>query len=271
MKFTVEYDYTQRFLPTKRHRNLRARKMHDKVEVTVKELTEQEFPIAFIVHDMQNVYTGMKSYEDYENCTSKFRMFAEEIRAYKGQLRMPVRITRGAAISTLFEDYHYILDNMDYVARNSHLNDFDNYPYTDNSDEFTDESVVINDNRKEIEKLIKEHIKNFVYFDGKFWNRCNEPRYVINTFGLGYNHGGTGFFIEYGYNHIIPSENYFNALQRDEAIAYGKSVAAGRGDTEYIDGMGKHDIIEVLIPEMVKVKPNKQHGNGNRKGDIFYV
>lgn len=264
MKFTVEYDYTQNFLPTKRHRNLRIRKMHGKVDVQVKELTETEFPVAFIVHELQDVYEGMKSYDDYENCKGEYKMFAEEIRTYKGELRTPVRITHGTAISTLFRDYTYILENIEYSLRNrSGLNKFDNYPYTDNSDEFTEQSIIVNDNKKEVERYIKNHIKSYIYFDGKFWSVCNEPMYMVNTFGLGHNHGGTGMFIEGHYNPNISSDNYFNALQRDEAIAYGKAVAARRGDTESIDSIGKYKNIEVIMPEMVKANPKKEHGKGN--------
>lgn len=78
--------------------------------------------------------------------------------------------------------------------------------------------------------------------------------YNVTIFGLGHNHGGTGFFIEYHYNPNISSKNYFNALEREKAITYGKQIALNRGDTDSIEGMGEHDIIEVLMPEMVKVE-----------------
>lgn len=87
--------------------------------------------------------------------------------------------------------------------------------------------------------------------------------YVINTFGLGQNHGGTGFFITDCYNPNISNQNYFNALEREQAIAYGKRIAANRGDTESMEGMGKHAKIEVLLPEMVKRNPQKEHGEGD--------
>ena len=263
MKFTVEYKYTENFWPTKRHKNLRIRKMQGRIDVKVKELTETEFPIAFIVHEMKSVCEGMKSYEDYENCESEFKMFAEEIRTYKGELRKPVRITHGVAISTLFRDHTYILENIEYSIRNSGLNKFDSYPYTDNKDEFTEKSIVVSDNKKEVEGYIKNHIKNYIYFGGKFWSVCKEPMYLINTFGLGHNHGGTCMFIENFYNPNISSDNYFNALQREEAIVYGKTVAARRGDTKYIDRIGKHENIEVIMPELVKANPKKEHGKGN--------
>lgn len=259
----VDYSYTQRFLPSKRHRKLRFRKMKDTMVVNIKELTVDEFPVAFIVHELKGVCEGMKSYDDYENCKYEYKMFAEEIRTYKGELRTPIRITHGAAISTLFRDYTYILENIEYSLRNSKLNKFDNFPYTDNADEFTEQSIIVNDNKKEVERYIKNHIKSYIYFDGKFWIVCNEPMYVVNTFGLGHNHGGTGMFIESHYNPNISSDNYFNALQRDEAIEHGKAIAVRRGDTESIEGIGKYIDIEVIMPEMVKANPKKEHGKGD--------
>ena len=103
MKINVNYYYSQKFLPTKRHKNVRERQIADTISVSVTELTADVFPVAFIVHDMRSVQEGMTSYEDYRSEKCDFRMFAEEIRAYKGKLYTPVRITHGAAISTIFE------------------------------------------------------------------------------------------------------------------------------------------------------------------------
>lgn len=264
MEIKVDYSYTQRFLPSKRHRKLRFRKMKDTMVVNIKELTVDEFPVAFIVHKLKDVYEGMKSYDDYENCKYEYKMFAEEIRTYKGELRTPIRITHGAAISTLFEDCSYIIDNIERWSRLTKLNDFNSFPFTDNSDGFNENSVIINDNKEEIKKHIKNMTKSYIYCDGKFWSVCGEPMYNINTFGLGHNHGGTGLFITEFYNENIPAKNYFNALQKEEAIAYGKSVALNRGDTESVNGLGDFCNIEVLMPELVKVKPNEQHGEGNK-------
>lgn len=256
MKVKVNYYYEQKFLPTKRHKNVRKREIKDTVSVGITELTTAEFPIAFIIHDEKSVQDSMTSYEDYRSEKCDFRMFAEEIRTYKGKLYMPVRITHGAAISTIFENVNYIINNLEYSARKNW--------YSGDEKEFSESSVIIEDNKKEVCQMLRKSAKKYIYCGGKFWNICNEPRYVVNTFGLGHNHGGTGFFIEYGYNPNISNKNYFNALQRDEAIAYGKSVALGCGDTDSVEGMGNHDVIEVVMPEMVKVNPNKQHGKGDK-------
>lgn len=254
MKININYYYTQEYLPTRRHRKTRIRELNDTVTVNTTELTAEEFPVAFIVHDMKDVCDGATSYMDFENKESHYGMFAEEIRTYKGNLYMPVRITHGAAISTLFEDSSYVKENLERMYR-SH--------WYDKANDFSENSIIIRDTSKAIRKELIKAGKHYLYFDGKYWSKCAEPRYVINTFGLGHNHGGTGFFIEYHYNPNISSDNYFNALQREEAIRYGKSVATRRGDTESVDRIGKYDNIEVIMPEMVKVNPNKQHGKGN--------
>lgn len=255
MKTKVNYYYQQKFLPTKRHKKIKSRNIEDIVYVDYTELSKDEFPIAFIIHDMKSVQEGMKSYDDYKSEECNFRMFDEEIRTYKGKLYMPVRVTHGTAISTIFENESYMIKNLEYMATKDWS--------CENENEFSEESVVIEDNKKSIVQMLKKHAKKYIFCDGRFWHVCSEPRYVINTFGLGHNHGGTGFFIEYGYNSNISNKNYFNALQRNEAIAYGKSVAIGRGDTESVDGIGKYDNIEVIMPEMVKLNPKKDHGEGN--------
>lgn len=255
MKVNVNYCFKQYFLPTKRHRNERIREIKDVLSVNITELNTEEFPVAFIVHDMESVQENMKSYNDYVSEKCDFRMFHEEIRTYKGKLYMPIRVTHGAAISTVFENENYVIHNLEQLERER--------LYHGDDDEFSGRSIIIRDNKKLVKQKLRKAARGYIYSDGKFWSTCNEPRYLINTFGLGHNHGGTSFSIQYGYNPNISSKNYFNALQRDEAIAYGKSVALGRGDTESVDRIGKYDNIEVIMPEMVKVNPSKQHGNGN--------
>ena len=119
------------------------------------------------------------------------------------------------------------------------------------------------DNICEKKQELFEKTKHYVICNGVVWKECEEPMYLINTFGLGYNHGGTGFFIQYSYNSNISNKNYFNALQREQAIAYGKQIALNRGDTDSVEGLGDGKDIEVFMPEMVKRNPQKEHGEGD--------
>lgn len=251
MLYDIKFWYEQKYLPTKRHRKERTRMVKDVFKVEVEEVTEQDFPVAFIVHDYQNVYEDTKSYNDF-NGDGKFKMFSEKIRTHDGKLYKPVRVTHGSAISLIFETLDYVKERIE-----------DREPYWKGGEEFTEVSVIKSDNKSEVESEIIKRASNYIIFDGKVWERCGEPMYNITTFGLGHNHGGTGFFIQYYYNPNISNKNYFNALEREKAIAYGKQVALNRGDTNSVEGMGEHDIIEVLMPEMVHRNPQKDHGEGD--------
>lgn len=251
MLIEISYWSTEKYLPTKRHRKLRECRVQRSCPVEIKELAESEFPVAFIVHDYKSVYKDAKSYFDF-NGTGDYQMFAEEIRTYGGKLYQPVRITHGAAISLHFE-------TLDYIKREIE----GKKPYWIGGEGFTANSIVKEDDTEDCRKSIQAKAGRYTIFDGKVWELCGEPMYVINTFGLGHNHGGTAFFIVNCYNPNISSKNYFNALEREQAVAYGKKIAANRGDTKSIEGIGKHCWIEVLMPEMAHRNPQKDHGEGD--------
>lgn len=114
------------------------------------------------------------------------------------------------------------------------------------------------------EFMLKEYrseIAKYLLIDGWLWVRCNEPRYNVCTFGLGHNHGGTGLFVTHYYNPNLPKEWYFSALDWEKAVAKANDVAKRRGDTKDVGRFTK--MIEVVMPEMVKVKPLKEHGDGD--------
>ena len=110
-------------------------------------------------------------------------------------------------------------------------------------------------------KKYREEAKGYLVIGGMLWRETGEPRYVVNTFGLGHNHGGTGLFVEEYYNHNIPNTNYFSALDGDAAVAYANKIAERRGDTESLGKFTKD--IEVLIPEAVTIRPLQEHGEGD--------
>lgn len=251
MVFNIEFWNMEKYLPTKRCRNLKQSYVKNNMNVDIKELTETEFPVAFIIHDYQSVYENAKSYDDFDG-NGEYKMFSEEMRTYNGKLFKPVRVSHGAAISTNFEPLDYIKQRIQDYA-----------PYWKGGEDFTEKSIVKESDVEKCKETISSRADNYVIFDGKVWETCGEPMYNVTTFGLGHNHGGTGFFIQYDYNPNISNKNYFNALEREKAIAYGKQVALNRGDTNSIDGMGERDIIEVLMPEMVTRNPQREHGEGD--------
>jgi len=110
----------------------------------------------------------------------------------------------------------------------------------------------------------KENAKQFLIIDDdQVWKRVGEPRYVIATFGLGYNHASTALMIANAYNSNISGDCYFSALDRDKAIERCVEVALNRGDTNSVDDIRNSWAIEVLIPEAVRCKPAKEAGPGD--------
>ena len=126
--------------------------------------------------------------------------------------------------------------------------------FKDNLDEVCNYPRWTSDSKEDAINSITDEISKYLLIDNEVWRRINEPVYTICTFGLGRNHGGTGFFVE---KHVIGSGQIcFNALEREAALKYANEVALERGDTDSVNRLGTSCNIEVLIPEAVKCPPN---------------
>jgi hypothetical protein len=95
-------------------------------------------------------------------------------------------------------------------------------------------SVEVTDTMLKAREAAQKVVDQFVFFDNIWWVETDPPVYNYNTFGLGHNHGGTGFFI--GYVDIKSLDKYarkfyFTPKQREKAIKTVIKVAADRGDT----------------------------------------
>ena len=119
-----------------------------------------------------------------------------------------------------------------------------------------------NTSKEAVKRQVRKSLERYLIIDGELYEKVNEPRYCVVTFGLGHNHGGTGLFCEYHYNPNIPKQNYFPANKGKEALEYFKSVALGRGDTESVGAYD--DFIVCHRPDLVKLNPQKQHNSGNK-------
>ena len=254
MNLKVDFTYEEKYLRTSRCRKPLARTREGIYELAIKELAKAECPIAAVVHDMKSVYEGATTTADFEG-NGEYKMFAEPYRVHNGKFYKFCRASYGAAISTAQTELKYVIADI--------KSDLYRYSLYGKENLFSDKSVYISDNLSEIVDNMQARANKYISLDGELWKECGEPRYVVNTFGLGHNHGGTAMFIEEFYNSNISSKNYFNAVDRDKAITYAKETAIARGDTDSVKRIGKMENIEVLIPEFFKVDPEKEHGEGN--------
>lgn len=103
--------------------------------------------------------------------------------------------------------------------------------------------------------LVKKKARNYIVIDGLLYEKCCEPYYSVTTFGLGRNHGGTGFFVSWA-NPIPKSVYGWSAIDHHAAIVGAVKVAFNRGDTEseeYIRASGNGSI-QVFDPTAIKRK-----------------
>ncbi len=117
---------------------------------------------------------------------------------------------------------------------------------------------------EELKFACKKTAKKYLLIDGEVWRVAEEPIYCIYTFGLGHNHAETCVSIVDSYNENISRDRYFIALEYDKAVAEGIRIAEARGDTNSVPDIRDARKIEVLIPEIVKRSPHKDHkSDGN--------
>lgn len=222
MKIKTWIKYEEGYLPP-RCRKLRYRECEDFIDVILKEVDPAELQLAF----EDNSYSGKGKIYFFHN-----------------KLWRKAKITDFYAPS---DEDRYASPLAALIYWRKHSSWF--FPRTWRDGEHPD--------KKHMVAMARKEIRDFLLVDSELYKVTSEPRYVINTFGLGHNHGGTGMFCEYYYNPNISKESYFSALQGEQAVAYANKVAAGRGDTKDV-GKFKPFIV-CHMPELVKVKPNKQH------------
>ena len=233
MKIDTKIRYQEEYLPTKRHRIPRIREVEEDIMVELREVSRKDAPVAMVV-------TDYRSYLD-ENGKDHFGLRDVSFYAVGGRLYSEKRDMWGA----LDKGPLLMKDFVREVERHGNCL----YGWVGKS-------------KEEVLQSLHKFIDSHVLIDGVIYREAGEPRYVVQTFGLGHNHGSTGLFVDMGYNPNISKDSYFSALQRDEAIAYANEVATRRGDT---DSLGRFDTknIKVYMPEMVRCNPQLEHGNGD--------
>lgn len=229
MKIRTWIKYEESYLPP-RCRKLRYKRCEEHIDVNLREVKLEDLRLAF----EDNSYQGKG-----------------KIYSYKNKLWSKVKMPNPSIIEGL-----NIKTPLDYLVWcNDNCSTYFFF-------EFDREIHGVDTSRQAVIKRVRKNMNTYLLVDGELYCTCAEPRYVVNTFGLGHNHGGTGMFCGYFYNDNIGKQNYFSALEGDKAVAYANYVAKRRGDT---NDVGKFEpFIICHMPELVKIKPNKQHGNGNK-------
>lgn len=237
MKAKINIEYSEGYLPTKRCRKLRYRNVIENgITINVPSTEISKCKLVF------------KTFSNGWDDNGDFKPIETDYYKYRGKLYKKVLAK------------NMCRDGKGTYQADKFLKNIENYGinriFCMNNEKRTKDFVI---------KSVKDYIKGYLIIDNNVYQKTGEPRYVINTFGLGHNHGGTGFFIENFYNENINNKNYFNALERDKAIAYYNETTQNRGDTNDVGRDLSDCNIIVYDKSAVKCRPKKQHG----QGDLF--
>lgn len=231
IQIQVNLKYETAYFPSSKHKLQRTKVEQETITVNLQKLEYNEVQIAFKV----------KKY----NCSETYFYHNGQLWRKIKQSERNCGKTGVNPIKALIKEIRYAAEKLPYWTGNQIIREGD--------DVHTKECQL---------RDLQEKLNNYLIIGKHTYTTVGEPRYVVNTFGLGHNNGGTAMFVENWYNSNISNTSYFPADKRKEAIAYGKMVARRRGDTEYVKSIGKCCDIKIFMPELVTCDPLKQHGEG---------
>lgn len=234
MKLDAVIVYEEEYLPSKRHRIPRKRQVKEVVQTELKEKSRSDFSLALTVHDYQS-RLGADGEGEYGITSTDYITDKENLYVEMWE-RQGALILRKSVRDDLEKKINHELY---YKGSSFH-------------------------SKEDAMKFLEETMNQYIMIDGVIYERASEPRYAIVTFGLGHNHGGTGYFIENFYNPNISKNNYFNALEFDKMKERALEIANNRGDTKDIPRIQESRVkIEVHDPSVIKCNPQKEHGFGD--------
>ena len=215
MKIKTWIKYMEGYLPTPRCRKLRYKECEDFIDVELKEVTINDVKLALRINsDYSNYHNNYYLYNDNLYVKCKSR----DIGCYD-EIIDPI-------------------ENLKYC--NEHCSsyfDFKEY-----------------DGRQNMIEKAQNDIKKYLLIDDVLYRTIPEPVYALYCFGVGNNHSSTSLLISDSEIYKWNCGSYFNALDREKAVDYAINVAIRRGDTNSIEGIKNTPVIEVLLPDVIKVR-----------------
>ena len=172
MNIAIEYKYNEIFLPNSKCRKERSRPVKGSAAIEIHEIEEKQFPIAFKVTEYKSIYKNAYNYDDFnEDKSEGYIPHTEEIRTDGTYLYAPLRVTHGAAISTVFEPVSKLKDTLEWYSRQAES-------YVDDSIQYTDKSVKVSDDSDEKVARLKSKADEYV-ISNKWCNLASHRRTVL--------------------------------------------------------------------------------------------
>lgn len=229
MKVKVSYEFTEKVIPP---RCRKARELHykDEIMVNIREVASDKAPVAFVVKEFEHEVRKVRLYNG--------RLYKQHQDRRKGYDKLP------------YEECHPL-----WVNQTSDMIELHHWEWLLGSTWQTHKSKADNIT------AICQRGQNLIIIDGEVYERTGEPYYSVTCFGLGGNHGGTGFFVGWADYRDRKSVWGMVASDKDAAINRAVEIALNRGDTESVDYIRRsgNGSIEVILPQAIKRRYSKDY------------
>ena len=227
MDLTINYSYVAQIIPP-RCRNPRPQRFDDgSVTLTVREVTAEQAPIAIQAAQM-----------DFESGVYKEPI---SYRWFEGRLWTDVPVC-GCSRSRHSTQYPALPAALSLITDSATLSNSEFGIY-----------VGVHGGKDGIAAHLQTCSGDWLIIDGQLHRTAGEPMYVVMTFGMSHNHGGTSLMTDDHLNPNLKREAYFSLLEQEQAVAYTLAVADNRGDTVKVSTDSGFRF-EVLIPEAIQWK-----------------
>lgn len=226
MELTVHYSYVEQVIPP-RCRKPRPQRFDDGVALlAIREVTAEQAPVAIV-----------SSEKDYHSDA-----YLEPVvyRWFEGRLWTDSNVSncsrrRASCYPDLGMSLNLVKDSA--VLSNTALGIY----------------VCTHEGKQGIADYLQACAQDWLLIDGQLHRPAGEPMYLVMTFGMGGNHGGTALTTDDFLNPNIRVEAYFSLLELEQATEYALKLASERGDTKKVSTESGFNF-ELLIPEAIQWK-----------------
>lgn len=224
MKATIKFRYTEMVIPA-RCRKARPKEGETTYAVNIREVEEQNAPIAFVVTEYDREPRKVRSYRGklYRQIQDRQPQY---MKANKRDDSKPFWLNQAAAQC-----------NWQWLITPGY-----NWSWT----------------LQQHKENAAKRAENYIIVNGEAYERTGEPYYSVTCFGLGNNHGGTGFFVGWADYRDRKAIWGMTAADKHAAIEKGVQIALERGDTKSEKNIKQTPYdIQVFMPECIKRKYSK--------------
>jgi len=257
----AEVETTTTFLPSKRHSVPRYTQYKIKARFNVTRVHINDAKLVYRISDHESLYKNATKTEDFRTGNGVYKRLVTPIRMFNGRFFKPFKYYYGTAISdkwfSLDDFQKYILTDIYYEVnltnelflRDNRHNG--NYLQLMPEANLKDPNIqILKRSDDDVFKKVQAVCDQYIIIGNHVWQQVEQPIYSYNIFGLGHNHGGTGFFVSFIDPKDIPKCNkkfYFMPEQLQTALDTVIKVAQNRGDTESVESIKKcHPTIHIV-------------------------